>query len=218
VKKNLNKTKVFAVRIGDKYGQDVEDYIESKISNVTWIRDELPGVKLQWNKLRVMNMNIDEPVLVIDIDMFFMNDYVKAIDYPIRRGEFLTARSWWKDTWNEKYSLCGGFQKYYPSDCKYIYDEFMRDPEYWSQYYITRKITVGPVNGEQYFVEDQVNKKLHLSFLPDTWMSAMCDKNDKKELARLNALYPDDYLYLDEFNKKLKIIHFKNCDMDLRFI
>ena len=218
MKKNLNKTKVFAVRIGDKYGQDVEDYIESKISNVTWIRDELPGVKLQWNKLRVMNMNIDEPVLVIDIDMFFMNDYVKAIDYPIRRGEFLTARSWWKDTWNEKYSLCGGFQKYYPSDCKYIYDEFMRDPEYWSQYYITRKITVGPVNGEQYFVEDQVNKKLHLSYLPDTWMSAMCDKNDKKELARLNALYPDEYLYLDKFNEKLKIIHFKNCDMDLGFI
>ena len=214
----MNKTKVFAVRIGDKYGQDVEDYIESKISNVTWIRYELPGVKLQWNKLRVMNMNIDEPVLVIYIDMFFMNDYVKAIDYPIRRGEFLTARSWWKDTWNEKYSLCGGFQKYYPSDCKYIYDEFMRDPEYWSQYYITRKITVGPVNGEQYFVEDQVNKKLHLSYLPDTWMSAMCDKNDKKELARLNALYPDEYLYLDKFNEKLKIIHFKNCDMDLGFI
>ena len=176
----MNKTKVFAVRIGDKYGQDVEDYIESKISNVTWIRDELPGVQLQWNKLRVMNMNIDEPVLVIDIDMFFMNDYIKAIDYPIQRGEFLTARSWWRDTWNEKYSLCGGFQKYYPSDCKYIYDEFMKDPEYWSQYYITRKITVGPVNGEQYFVEDQVNKKLYLSYLPDTWMSAMRDKNDKK--------------------------------------
>ena len=214
----MNKTKVFAVRIGDKYGQDVEDYIESKISNVTWIRDELPGVKLQWNKLRVMNMNIDEPVLVIDIDMFFMNDYVKAIDYPIRRGEFLTARSWWKDTWNEKYSLCGGFQKYYPSDCKYIYDEFMRDPEYWSQYYITRKITVGPVNGEQYFVEDQVNKKLHLSYLPDTWMSAMCNKNDKKELARLNTLYPDEYMYLDGFNEKLKIIHFKNCNVDSSFL
>ena len=213
----MNKTKVFAVRIGDKYGQDVEDYIESKISNVTWIRDELPGVQLQWNKLRVMNMNIDEPVLVIDIDMFFMNDYIKAIDYPIQRGEFLTARSWWRDTWNEKYSLCGGFQKYYPSDCKYIYDEFMKDPEYWSQYYITRKITVGPVNGEQYFVEDQVNKKLHLSYLPDTWMSAMCDKNDKKELARLNTLYPDEYMYLDGFNEKLKIIHFKNCDIDLSF-
>jgi len=215
---SLNKTKVFAVRVRDKYGQEVEDYINSKISNVTWIRDELPGVDLQWNKLRVMNMDIDEPVLVIDIDMYFMNDYIKAIDYPIRRGEFLTARTWWKDTWNEKYSLCGGFQKYYPSDCKYIYDEFMKDPEYWSQYYITRKITVGPVNGEQYFVEDQVNKKLHLSYLPDTWMSAMCDINDKKELARLNTLYSDEYMYLDGFNEKLKIIHFKNCNVDSSFL
>ena len=46
----------------------------------------------------------------------------------------------------------------------------------------------------------------------------MCDKNDKKELARLNTLYPDEYLYLDKFNEKLKNIHFKNCDMDLGFI
>ena len=213
----MNKTKVFAVRVREKYGQDVEDYINSKISNVTWIRDELPGIDLQWNKLRVMNMDIDEPVLVIDIDMFFMNDYIKAIDYPIQRGEFLTARSWWKDTWNENYSLCGGFQKYYPTDCKYIYDEFMKRPSYWQQYYIVRKITVGPVNGEQYFVEDQVKKKLNLKYLPETWMSAMCDKNDKKELARLNALYPDEYMYLDEFNEKLKIIHFKNCNVDSSF-
>lgn len=213
----MNKTKVFAVRVREKYGQDVEDYINSKISNVTWIRDELPGIDLQWNKLRVMNMDIDEPVLVIDIDMFFMNDYIKAIDYPIQRGEFLTARSWWKDTWNENYSLCGGFQKYYPTDCKYIYDEFMKRPSYWQQYYIVRKITVGPVNGEQYFVEDQVKKKLNLKYLPETWMSAMCDKNDKKELARLNALYPDEYMYLDKFNEKLKIIHFKNCNVDSSF-
>lgn len=217
MKRILNKTKVFAVRVREKYGQDVEDYINSKISNVTWIRDELPGIDLQWNKLRVMNMDIDEPVLVIDIDMFFMNDYIKAIDYPIQRGEFLTARSWWKDTWNENYSLCGGFQKYYPTDCKYIYDEFMKRPSYWQQYYIVRKITVGPVNGEQYFVEDQVKKKLNLKYLPETWMSAMCDKNDKKELARLNALYPDEYMYLDKFNEKLKIIHFKNCNVDSSF-
>ena len=114
----MNKTKVFAVRVRDKYDQGVEDYINSKISNVTWIRDELPGVDLQWNKLRVMNMDIDEPVLVIDIDTFYINDYVKAIDYPIERGEFLTAKSWWKDTWNENYSLCGGF--FYDGISNYI--------------------------------------------------------------------------------------------------
>ena len=39
--------KIFAVRIGNKFGQDVEDYINSKLKNVTWIRDELDGVRLQ---------------------------------------------------------------------------------------------------------------------------------------------------------------------------
>ena len=218
MKKSLNKTKVFAVRVRDKYGQDVEDYINSKISNVTWIRDELPGVDLQWNKLRVMNMDIDEPVLVIDIDMFFMNDYIEAIDYPIKRGEFLTAKSWWKDTWNEKYSLCGGFQKYYPKDCKYIYDEFMKRASYWQRYYITRKITVGPVNGEQYFVEDQVNKKLKLKYLPEKWVTNMCNKKDTKELAKINNRYPGEYVYLDGFHEDIKIDHFKNEDIDYSFV
>lgn len=214
----MNKTKVFAVRVREKYGQDVEDYINSKISNVTWIRDELPGIDLQWNKLRVMNMNIDEPVLVIDIDMYFMNDYIEAIDYPIKRGEFLTAKSWWKDTWNEKYSLCGGFQKYYPKDCKYIYDEFMKRASYWQRYYITRKITVGPVNGEQYFVEDQVNKKLKLKYLPEKWVTNMCSKKDTRELAKINDKYPGEYVYLDGFHEDIKIVHFKNEDIDYSFV
>ena len=213
----MNKTKVFAVRVREKYGQDVEDYINSKISNVTWIRDELPGIDLQWNKLRVMNMDIDEPVLVIDIDMFFMNDYIEAIDYPIKRGEFLTAKSWWKDTWNEKYSLCGGFQKYYPKDCKYIYDEFMKRASYWQRYYITRQITIGPVNGEQYFVEDQVNKKLKLKYLPEKWVTTMCSKTDIEELAKINSRYPGEYVYLDGFHEDIKIVHFKNEDIDYSF-
>jgi hypothetical protein len=214
----MNKTKVFAVRVRDKYDQRVEDYINSKISNVTWIRDELPGVDLQWNKLRVMNMDIDEPVLVIDIDTFYINDYTKAIDYPIERGEFLTAKSWWKDTWNENYSLCGGFQKYYPKDCKYIYDEFMGNINYWSQYYITLKITTGPVNGEQFFIEDQVKKKLKLKYLPSTWVTRMCNKKNLKELASINAMYPGEYVYLDGFHDDIKIVHFKNEEIDYSFL
>ena len=87
------QVKIFAVRIGNKFGQDVEDYINSKLPNVTWIRDEIDGVRLQWNKMRVMNMDLDEPVVVIDIDLEFINDYMDAINYPIERGEFLSAKS-----------------------------------------------------------------------------------------------------------------------------
>ena len=105
--------RIFAVRIGKKFGQDVEDYINYKLRNVTWIRDSLPGVNLQWNKMRVMNMDIDEPVVVIDIDLEFINDYMDAFEYPIERGEFLSAKSWWRDTVRSdlSYSVNGGFFK-----------------------------------------------------------------------------------------------------------
>ena len=202
--------RIFAVRIGKKFGQDVEDYINSKLPNVTWIRDSLPGVNLQWNKMRVMNMNIDEPVVVIDIDLEFINDYMDAFEYPIERGEFLSAKSWWRDTVRSdlSYSVNGGFFKYYPKDCKYIYDKFMKDKFYWQNYYIKNGTTVGPVNGEQYFVEDSVKEKLKLKFLPETWFCKSVKNPSKDWWARMNTLYPGDWLYLDgEYNKEIKIIH-----------
>ena len=202
--------RIFAVRIGKKFGQDVEDYINSKLPNVTWIRDSLPGVNLQWNKMRVMNMDIDEPVVVIDIDLEFINDYMDAFDYPIERGEFLSAKSWWRDTVRSdlSYSVNGGFFKYYPKDCKYIYDKFMKDKFYWQNYYIKNGTTVGPVNGEQYFVEDSVKEKLKLKFLPETWFCKSVKNPSKDWWARMNTLYPGDWLYLDgEYNKEIKIIH-----------
>ena len=202
--------RIFAVRIGKKFGQDVEDYINSKLPNVTWIRDSLPGVNLQWDKMRVMNMDIDEPVVVIDIDLEFINDYMDAFEYPIERGEFLSAKSWWRDTVRSdlSYSVNGGFFKYYPKDCKYIYDKFMKDKFYWQNYYIKNGTTVGPVNGEQYFVEDSVKEKLKLKFLPETWFCKSVKNPSKDWWARMNTLYPGDWLYLDgEYNKEIKIIH-----------
>ena len=204
------QVRVFAVRIGDKFGQDVEDYIESKLPNVTWIRDELPGVKLQWNKMRVMNMDVDEPVVVIDIDLEFINDYMDAINYPIERGEFLSAKSWWQDSLRNdvSYSVNGGFFKYYPKDCKYIYDKFMSNKDYWQRYYIKNGITVGPVNGEQYFVEDSVKENLKLRFLPETWFTKGVNAPSKDWWARMNFMYPGNWLYLDnEYHTDIKIIH-----------
>ena len=65
---------------------------------------------------------------------------------------------WWRDSTKNNYKINGGFFKYYPKECKYIYDKFMKDVEYWQQYYIKNGTTSGPVNGEQYFVEDNVMK------------------------------------------------------------
>jgi hypothetical protein len=94
----------------------------------------------------------------------------------------------------------------------------MSNIDYWSQHYIIRKITTGPVNGEQYFVEDQVKKKLKLKYLPETWVTRMCNKKDLKELASINSMYPGEYVYLDGFHDDIKIIHFKYEDMDYSFL
>jgi hypothetical protein len=203
--------RVYAVRTGDRYGPEFEDYIDSKVPNVTWIREETIG-KHQWNKLIPMSLDIDEPVCVIDIDVSFINDYMDLFNYPIERGQFVATQSWYKDTEVEGYKLQGGFQKYYPKDCKYIYDKFVSDPEYWMEYYIKNGTTCGPVNGEQYFVEDSVKEKLDLKFVPAEWMTRWenLSYHDSEWLTDANIHYPGEYLYLGgEFNPDVRLLHFQ---------
>lgn len=202
--------RVYAVRIGDRYDQSVEDYINSKLDNVTWIREETIG-KLQWNKLIPMSLDVDEPVCVIDIDVALINDYMDMFNYPIQRGEFIAAQAWWRESSNPKYKLQGGFQKYYPKDCRYIYDKFVSNPEYWMEYYIKNGTTVGPVNGEQYFIQDTVEEKLKLKYLPATWTTTWTNfgQSDKDFLIQANSHYPGDYLYIDEFNPEIRLLHYQ---------
>lgn len=206
-------TRVYAVRIGDRYDQSVEDYINSKLDNVTWIREESIG-KLQWNKLIPMSLDIDEPVCVIDIDIALINDYMDMFEYPIERGEFIAAQAWWKESINPKYKLQGGFQKYYPKDCRYIYDKFVSDSNYWMEYYIKNGTTVGPVNGEQYFIQDSVEERLKLKYLPETWTTTWTNfgHHDKDYILDANLHYPGEYLYIDEFNPDVRLLHFQRSN------
>ena len=139
--------RIYCVRIGNKYGQQYEDYINEKLSDyeVIWIKEPIrPNIPLQWNKMAAMNDDSDEPVLVLDIDKLFINDYKEVIEYPIQHGEFLCAPYWWG---NGKIKMSGGFYKFYPSDCKYIYDHFMKDKKWNTSYYIKNTLKTGLVNG-----------------------------------------------------------------------
>ena len=69
--------KIFAVRIGEKYGPEYETYLERKLSKyeIMWIREPYDSrVELQWNKMWAMQQNIDEPICVMDIDVLLVND------------------------------------------------------------------------------------------------------------------------------------------------
>jgi len=214
--------KVYCVRIGEKYGQQYEDYINEKLSNyeIIWIREPIhDNVKLQWNKMFPMSLTINEPVCVVDIDIILLNNYSMLFDYPIKKGEFLSIPSWWINS--QDYSINGGFFKYFPSDCNYIYDKFMSNIEYWQTYYIKNGITIGPVNGEQHFVEDSVKEKLRLKLIPASWVTRWSNGYDmtRTQFAKwhfdINQKYckltGNEYLYIDQFHEDIKLVHFTHA-------
>lgn len=199
--------KVFAVRVGDRYGPEYEDYLRSKIPNIEFINDD--QLVLQWNKIRFFNLNLDEPVCVIDIDIELINDYWDLFNYPIERGEFLTLDPWW-DTNRISCGINGAFYKFYPSDTKYIYDSFMEDPIHWRHYFIKAGIKSGPVGGEENFVELKVKERLRTKFIPSTWYSRMEENSTSEDIKRLNRKYPGSYLKLDQYHPDLKLLHYNS--------
>lgn len=180
------EVKVFAVRIGNRYGPEFETYLQQKIPHISFIRENADGLWYQWNKLRFFNLDLDEPVCVIDIDITLHNDYMDIFNYPINRGELLTLRQHWDP--NSKSELNGGFYKFYPKDTRYIYERMMSNPRHWMYYFIKNGIKPGPFNGEENFVEMVAKERLDIKYIPDEW----CDRN---KTADLN-------------NKNLRLVHF----------
>ena len=215
--------KIYAVRIGDRYGPEYEDYLNEKLSKyrIIWIREPFkPNIKLQWNKMLPMSQTSKEPVCVMDIDVILQGDYEELFDYPVERGQFLGIEAWWKD--HPDYTINGGFFKYHPIDCNYIFDKFMKDPEYWQRHYIENGTTVGPVNGEQHFVEDSVRERLELITAPASWVSRwssgynMTDVEINQWHVEINRKYcnasGNEYLNLGgEFHPDVKMIHYTHA-------
>ena len=64
--------KIVAIRVGDKYGPEYETYLQEKLPQheFIWIRKPIrEDVLLQWNKMYGMSLDIDEPIVVMDIDV-----------------------------------------------------------------------------------------------------------------------------------------------------
>ena len=174
----------------------------------------------KWNKMWAMKLDLDEPICIMDIDVILVNDYKKVFEYPVNRGQFVAMPGWWRDTKKGGYYINGGFFKYYPKDCKYIYDKFMSNVNGWQRHYIDNGVTNGPVNGEQYFVEDSVNERLDLITLPNEWFTRWVtgtDINYGKSMFKWNVqltrkyreLTGNEYVCLgDEFHPDIKFVHF----------
>lgn len=210
-----DRLKVFCFRIGKKYGPEYEEYLSNKLGekyDLIFIRNSLDyKIALQWNKMFLMNLDYDKPIVVIDIDVLLENNYYDIFDIDIVPGEFLAMPSWWNN--KTDYSINGGFYKYYPKDCKYIYDKFMDNPKHWQSHYIKKGVTIGPVNGEQNFVEDNVKTKLKLKLLPNEWVSRWTnnEKMNRDICARFSERTEATNLFnnnTQKFNKDIRLVHF----------
>ena len=145
--------------------------------------------------------------------MFFINNYKEALDYSIKPGEFLAAPYWWG---NGKIPMSGGFYKFYPKDCKYIYNNYINNIDYYTNYYIKNGYTTGPVNGEFLYVHYMLQRELKLITLPDAWVTRWTSEEfdlsgeHRSDLKHRYRTATGNYLYKDEFNPMIKIVHFTN--------
>jgi len=203
---------VYAVRVGDRYGVEYESYLRSKLPHIKFLTSPEPDLHLQWNKLHFFKLQVKNPIVVIDVDIELHNDYIDLINYPIEPGEFLTLDPWW-DPQKQACDINGGFYKFYPSDTKYIYDEFISRPDYWREYYIKQKIKPGPVNGEENFVSYMIKKRLRTKFVPASWFSTMWRDPQKKTLSALTAKYSGPYIVLgNKIHPQIKLLHYNGMN------
>ena len=86
----------------------------------------------------------------------------------------------------------------------------MADPEHWQKHYIENGTTTGPVNGEQYFVEEQVKRKLQLVTLPNSWVTRWGDQDWTWQFnmtEKYREVTGNKWLYMDkEFHPDIKFL------------
>ena len=102
------------VRIGDKYA-----FTMNTLLNKSW--DQSHGYVKRISGYIFSGIRLYEPfpyqktlpVVLIDIDLEFINDYTSLFLQPVQRGEFLVTRNWWwQDNHPRTYKFLGGFYKF----------------------------------------------------------------------------------------------------------
>tara|TARA_Y100000034_G_scaffold99379_1_gene122050 strand:- start:1144 stop:1851 length:708 start_codon:yes stop_codon:yes gene_type:complete len=173
--------------------------------------------KLQWYKLDFFKKNfiLDEYIIVMDIDMDILGN-VDFLFEDIKNNEFRgTHRFWWRwreDKQKKEFALSGSVYKFINGEHQYIVDEFEKDILHWEEYFIKNRITTGPVNGEQHFVQMMLEKKcLKITMFPekhiikwnkdDFYIQTFIEHN-------YNKYSGNSYLFNDTFHPDVRIVHY----------
>lgn len=179
-------------------------------------------IKAHWCKLNFFNpmfgdQKPGDDIIVMDIDQMVCGDLTEMITYQCGPNDLVSYESWWnrhKEKGNT-ITINGGWYKFKSGAHMYLWERFIRDPEYWQMYYYKAGTVHLPYYGEQNFVEDTVLKaKKNIAHLPGHWVTKWTNRlaENRKLEYKYQELFNQDYMILDDINPVIKIIHFTGKD------
>jgi hypothetical protein len=180
-------------------------------------------IKKHWHKLKFFspqfgNQKPGDDIIIMDIDQIIVSNIDELLNWPVSENELLTYGQWWTD----KLKINGGFYKFKSGSLKCIWDDFVKNVEFWQLNYYRKGIVHTKYYGEQNYVNWKVQEhKIKLTLTPQQWLCKYTD-NFKQNL-ELNKTYSQkfntDYMILDDVHKYIKVVHFTgvgktihNCD------
>jgi hypothetical protein len=169
-------------------------------------------IKKHWHKLKFFSPQFGgqkpgDDIIIMDIDQVIVGNVDELLRYSVKENELLTYGQWW----DSKLKINGGFYKFKSGSLKSIWDDFIKNPNYWQLHYYNNGDVHTKYYGEQNYVNWKVQEhKIKLTLTPKEWLCKYTD--DFKQNFELNKTYMQkfntDYMILDNVNEKIKVVHF----------
>ena len=134
---------------------------EPYIKNYPYIQSDIQTHE-HWAKTHFFDPNFiqaseDDETIIMDIDMFWMNNPSDVITYPVEKGQFVSIPRWWALDQVEEYPISGNFYKFKSHDFPHVASIYRQHHSYFRKYYY-----------ENDLVEDSTGLNYH-----DCWDSAI---------------------------------------------
>ena len=110
-------------------------------------------IKKHWHKLKFFspqfaNQQPGDDIIIMDIDQIIVNNVDELLNWPVKENELLTYGQWW----NSNLKMNGGFYKFKSGSLKCIWDDFVKNVEFWQLNYYHKGIVHTKYYGEQNYV------------------------------------------------------------------
>ena len=169
-------------------------------------------VKKHWHKLKFFSPHFGyqdpgDDIIIMDIDQVITGNVDDLIGHPVEDGELVTYGIWWKSLLHTN----GGFYKFKSGSLKFVWDDFIENPEYWQNHYYINGDVHFKYYGEQNYVNWKTQEyKATVTKTPEHWIGKY--HSDTIDNIVLNKIYckkfDTDYMILDEVNESIKVVHF----------